>query len=365
MPSRSSILMALPPTRFNGIRRPAAIAILLAAIVAIGVLTIVAAHHQSSALATTGAKGDLAMYGRVVERMRAGEGYYPAAHDELIKGGYGTRSVFNWRMPALPFLASLAPNAGWADWGLRIVALAAALAAAAAVARQAGRAAGVVALPALAVNLVSAATPGGALFSDIVAGILILAAVAAYGLGRPLAGMAIALVALFCRELVAPAVLVFICLAWRAQRRQELIAWSVGLAAFAVYFAWHAASVHAQLGPNDTAYASGWVQFGGLDFILSTAAFNGLVMTSPLWQTAVLLPLVLLGLAGWRGAMGRRVALTVAAYLVVFAIVGKPFNDYWGALYTPLLMLGVALLPAALRDLAMALGRTAPERPQG
>ncbi len=359
MLSRRSILMALPPTRFSGAGRLAAIAILLATLAVIGILAVVATHYRPPTMATTGAAGDLAMYGRVVERMRAGEDYYQAAHDELTNGDYGTRSVFNWRMPALPWLASLAPDAAWADWGLRLVALAAGLAAAAAVATQAGQAAGAIALVALAINLVSAATPGGALFTDIVAGVLILAAVAAYGLGRPLVGMAIALAALFFRELAAPAILVFIFLAWRERRRTELIAWGLGLAAFAVTFAWHWLQVEAALGPNDTAYASGWVQFGGLSFVLATAAFNGLVMTSPLWQTAIVLPLAVLGLAAWPGAMGRRVGLTVAAYLVVFSVVGKPFDAYWGALYTPLMMLGLALLPAALRDLVMAVRSSA------
>jgi hypothetical protein len=31
--------------------------------------------------------------------------------------------------------------------------------------------------------------------------------------------------------------------------------------------------------------------------------------------------------------------------------VGKPFNNYWGAMYTPLLMLGLPWAMVALRDL--------------
>src|SRR5690349_5880985 len=48
------------------------------------------------------AEGDLISYGRIVERMRGGEGYYPAAHAVLVADDYGTRSVFNWRTPAWP-----------------------------------------------------------------------------------------------------------------------------------------------------------------------------------------------------------------------------------------------------------------------
>ena len=81
----------------------------------------------------------------------------------------------------------------------------------------------------------------------------------------------------------------------------------------------------------------------------------GAFIAAPLWATAILMPLCLLGLAAWQGAGARRVALTVAAYLVAFAVVGKPFNTYWGALYTPLMMIGLAFVPAALRDLFAAL----------
>lgn len=357
MPYHRSILMALPPTRFSGARRPAAIAILLATLAAVAVLMTVALGYRPPLAAPAPDKGDLAMYARVADEMRAGKDYYATAHAELLANDYGTRSVFNWRLPALPWLASRLPSSRWADTAFRIVALAAGLAAAAAIATGFGLDTALLAAAALAVNLVSAAAPDSAVFTDIVAGVLILAAVATYGLGRPLAGVAIALLALFMRELVAPAVLVFIVLAWRERRYRELIAWAFGLAVFAGYFAWHWASVRAQLGPADVAYPSGWVQFGGLRFILATAGFNGFFIASALWQTAILLPLALLGLAAWKDEVATRVSLTVAVYLPLFAVVGKPFNDYWGALYTPLMMLGLAFMPAALRDLVLALGR--------
>ncbi|HVZ15103.1 MAG TPA: hypothetical protein VG894_11635, partial [Bauldia sp.] len=99
----------------------------------------------------------------------------------------------------------------------------------------------------------------------------------------------------------------------------------------------------------------GWLQFGGLPFVLRTAAFNGLLAFAPEWVSAILLPLAAIGLIAWPGGEGRRVAATVTAYLVLFLFVGKAFDDYWGALYTPLLMLGLGFAPAAIRDLLATL----------
>jgi uncharacterized membrane protein YbhN (UPF0104 family) len=45
------------------------------------------------------------------------------------------------------------------------------------------------------------------------------------------------------------------------------------------------------------------------------------------------------------------VLATVALYLLAFLCVGKPFNNYWGAVYTPLMAFGLAAVPAALADL--------------
>jgi hypothetical protein len=162
--------------------------------------------------------------------------------------------------------------------------------------------------------------------------------------------------ALFVRELAAPYVLVCIYFAWREKRRAELWAWALGLAVFAAYFAAHYALVQAQLTDADVAYKEDWLRFGGLSFILSAARFNGIFIALPLWVTALMLPLCLLGLAAWHGPV--RIGITVALYLAVFAVVGKTFNDYWGAMFTPLMMVGLAFVPAALRDLSRS-ARTA------
>lgn len=359
-PARS-LLMSLPPTRYAGIGRPMAAAMVVLTAAAILVFLAIAATYAPPKAAASASDGDMAMYTHIVERMHAGEGYYTAAHAELHGSGYGTTSVFNWRLPTLATAESLMPSLAWASIVLAIGALATLIAAAKLVRDTAGDATAVLAAIALAASLFACATPAAALFTEIPAGILILASVSAYGLKRPAIGFALALAALFVRELAAPYVLVCIYFAWREGRTRELWAWTAGLAAFAAFFAWHYTKVHGQLGAGEFSYAEGWIQFGGLRFILAAARFNGLMIAFPLAATAVLLPLALLGLVAWRAPEARRVIATAGIYLAAFAIVGKPFNDYWGALFTPVMMLGLAFVPAALRDLLSR--ATAPASP--
>ena len=65
----------------------------------------------------------------------------------------------------------------------------------------------------------------------------------------------------------------------------------------------------------------------------------------------VLLPLILIGLIGWRGKVGTRVGLTVGIYVLAFMIVGRGDNNYWGLMFAPLLPLGLLLAPRSLADL--------------
>lgn len=331
--------------------RPLAWLVLGLTLAAIVVLVMVAMGRAPLVPADAGVvaapEGDLVSYQRIIDRMRAGADYYTAAHEVLVADGYGTRSVFNWRTPAWPVLLAALP-AGWGQGILAGLALAGLLMVYRMMREDGGIVVAVLATLAVAGSLGGIAAPSSVVFSEVAAGTLILVSVAAYGNNWRVVGLVVALLALFLRELAAPYVVVCIVLALRGRRWGEVRIWTLGLIAYAAYFGWHWWTVSQQLGPMDRAYGDGWLQFGGLGFILATAGFNGLWSLAPLWLAAVFLPLGLLGLWAW--PKGTLALATVVVFVVFFAAVGKPFNAYWGALYTPVLMLGLGWAVAAVWD---------------
>ncbi len=340
-------------TRLAKLPRPLALIVLGLTVSAIILLLLFVMGRTptvpADAVTTVAPEGDLISYQRIIERLRGGADYYTAAHEVLVADGYGTRSVFNWRTPAWPMLLAALP-AGWGQGVLAALALGGLLL----VYRMLREAGGVLvaglSVLAVGLSLGGIVAPSSVVFSEVAAGTLILLSVAAYGNGWRNAGLLAGLSALFLRELVAPYVVIALLLALRDKRWSEVRLWGLGLCAYAVYFGWHWWMVSQQLGPMDRAYGDGWLQFGGLGFVLATAGFNGLWSLGPPWLPAVLLPLGLLGLWAW--PKGTLALATVVVFVVLFAAVGKPFNYYWGALYTPVLMLGLGWAAAAVWEAA-------------
>lgn len=323
-------------------------------IVAIGLVLFVALRTSNPAISTDAGVSDSATYLQIVERIRAGAGYYTAAHQILLANNYGTASVFNWRTPAWAELLAHLPSLRWAQGLLAGLAMVSVLLIYRMVRHDGGPIIAAATFVALATNLVGLGASESVVFTEVSAGILILFSVSAYGNGSRILGAIAAIAALFIRELAGPYLLICMWLALREKQWKELKFLVVGLVIYAAYFAWHWIMVKQQLGEADRAYNAGWVQFGGLKFVLETAQFNGLFSIISLNWTALLLPIAMLGFIAWPN--GTRSGLFVATYLVLFAVIGKPFNTYWGALFTPVLMLGPAWGCFALYDGLFAKG---------
>lgn len=342
----------LPATRFAGLSRRALWGIAGGLLAAFGGLVVLALfHHHEAVVSVPENQRDMATYALIVEALHRGQDYYEAVAAALRQNHYGMQSVFNWRTPLLLVGAAAFPSLAWPQMLQEAAALAALLLAARLALREIGLAGAALVLVLGLGSLAMVTVPDSVLMAEVPAGVLILLSASAYGLGWSGLGFAAAVLALFLRELAAPYVLVCALLAWREGRRVELMGWAAVGLAYAAYFLWHAHMVGLHVAPGDPADASGWLQFGGAGFVLETAQFDGVFALAPLWVTALLLPAAWLGLVAWPGAAGERIGLTVSTYLGLFAVAGKVFDAYWGALYTPLLVFGLMWFPFAARDL--------------
>jgi len=342
-------------TRFAAISRFRAALIL--SLTALAILACLLASHAGKPPTRLNVSGftDPEVLDRIVDRVRRGQAYYQAAGAELRADGFFVRSVFNWRQPLYAWFLAIFPSPLIGRLLLGALAILMTLLGVRHSLRLGDQLGAVIALWLVPGACYGAFVTWGATTLEISAGVLIALSIFTYADDHWFLGLLLALTALFIRELAAPYVLICIALALVNKRWRELIAWTVGLLFYTAYFAFHVSHVLASVGPTDAPDPSSWIQFGGLHFILTTASQHVLFLATPLWVTALYLPLALLGLIAIPGSLGRRASLTVTIYLIFFAFVGKSFNDYWGFLYSPLLALGFSLAPLAAVHLWKAL----------
>lgn len=289
---------------------------------------------------------DFDTYQRAAEALHGGQSYYPALHEALLAGGYGTLSPLNWRTPFFLTMLSWFPSLEMARMALVVLTvLAWGLAVSFAYRRLGVWGAGWAGVV-MALSLVAIGAPRAELSFELCAGTLLLISVSGYGLGWRWLGIVAGALALLVRELAIVYVLVCLIDAMRRRARGEVVAWFVVLAAYGAFYQWHMEQVAALLGPQDHAAVAGWLQFGGIGFVLRTAAYNGILLVLPYWIAGVVLPIGVAGLTRL-----PRAAVTVLLYLLLFLFYGRPENEYWGAIYAPLIALGVTFAPAVLATL--------------
>ncbi|MBB5049528.1 hypothetical protein HNR60_004306 [Rhodopseudomonas rhenobacensis] len=304
--------------------------------------------------------GDLALYSRVVDRLRHGEGYYAAITGELRANSYPLRPFVAVRPPALS-VAMAATSDG-------VIRLALAALAAVTFAAWAWRWRGLRGEPLrytallllLGSGLAPALAPNAYPLHEVWAGLLIALSLALRRRNSWWLSLAIATLAALLRELAAPYLVVMAVLALKDGCRKEAAGWFGGLALFALALGWHALEVSSVVSAADPG-SPPWLRFGGWSFVLQTASWNLMLAAAPAWLGAVLLPLALLGLSTLRSALGLRLALTVAGHTIGFLIVGRPNNFYWGLMIAPLWPLGLLQAWPALRRLGHEL-RVLPAR---
>lgn len=300
------------------------------------------------------APSDVQLYAAEVSRIAHGESYYQAASDELQVRGYPTRNLMNWRTPLPMWLMGKLPSIAWSKALLGIGVLATMFLTFIFLAKEGSLMQGAVGC----VMVFGALLPvwlGDLLVMPVLwAGTFIALSVLCYGLGSWKWGILFGLAALFFRDLAGLYCVLAIVLAITERRKEEVLAWMVGLSVYAVFLAWHALQVSQNLGPGGIAHENSWLQFGGTAFVLSAVQMNAFLLVLPQWVAALYFTAAMLGLASWNSAGGRRVTLVVAAYTILWGFVGYDFNQYWGSMMAPLFCLGAARSGAALRDLCIA-----------
>jgi hypothetical protein len=194
------------------------------------------------------------------------------------------------------------------------------------------------------------AEPNSIYHHDVWAGVLIALSLSVYRRDRWIPSIILSLLACLIRELAAPYLIIMGLVAWYQHRRREAVGWAVAAVVFTLLFVIHILEAARIYRPGDL-ISPGWVKFGGVSFVSATARFNGLIRALPSSFSILALTVAMLGLVGWRDDRSRAAGALVAFYVLMFAAIGRPENDYWGLLYAPLLGFGLMLAAPACVDL--------------
>ena len=294
------------------------------------------------------APSDLDFYKKVTKEISQGKGYYETLATELPKHQFPTSSVFNWR-PPLPLwsigkLGKACSLTVFALLGVALFVLGTVL-----LRRDGGLAGGLlgglmlssVAMLGFMPDLMHAPILWGA--------VLIGISVTLFGWERPRLAVLIGVLGAFFRELAIGYSLTMLCFAIWNRNYRESLHWVVGIAAFAIYYAFHCHQVSQQVVQAPIDQDSNWLQFHGLAIVVGASQMLGYLLLAPQWVSALWLSLVVLGWWGADREWEKRAALTGAAYFAVFMLVGQEVNQYWGQLIAPFMCLGFGCFPSHLK----------------
>ena len=295
---------------------------------------------------------DSILYRRVIEDVRAGQGYYGAAIREQRAEGYPLRPFVTVRTPLLAEALARLPGPPAPQVAAGLLALIVVAAWAWRLREEARRPVGaVLGLLFLFGSAAAAIYPRAYMQHELWSGLLLSLALALYGPRSWPASLVLVLAAAAVRELAAPVLGLMAAMALLDGRRREALAWAGAALLYAAGLAWHALEVTRLTTPADGA-SSGWLALGGWPFVLLQMKWNALLLGLPAPAIALVAALVVLGLAGLRGPREARAAATLTAFGLAFLVLGRVDNAYWGLLITPLwpvALVGVGRLLPAIR----------------
>lgn len=322
--------------------------LLLGCLLALPAATPAPVGHDRAATARNHA--DVALYDSIVESLRHGGAYYPAAANALRAGDYPLRPFFTFRLPTLAVVEATLPDA--VSVGLLYLLIAGTTFAWLARLRPAfrRRAPVAVALVLLIAGMVVFVRRDFVAFHEIWAGPLIALSLALRRPGHWVEAATVALIAMLIRETAALFAAVMLLIALVEGERREALGWAAAIAVFAGAVVAHAQAVAAVVGPLDPA-TPGWGGLLGLGFFLKALTLITPLMLLPIGVGALLVGLALFGWLSWDDPTGLRAVAVLGAYAALIAVGARPDNFYWAMLVAPIALVGLAFVPDAVGDL--------------
>ncbi|HEX8485620.1 hypothetical protein [Sphingomonas sp.] len=345
------------PTRFAALSHGAARGV-LALIVLLLAATFLALDTPGPPPGGAEDQADVLLYDGIVESMRHGGDYYTVAADALRSGNYPIEPLGTLRLPTLAAVQAVLPPA-------LVLALLWSLALAVVVvwharlrpafARMPAR---IVAMILLAAGMAMLVQPALVAIHEIWAGLMIALSLGLRRPGRWVEAAAIGLAAMLIRETAALYVAAMACLAFVESERREALGWLAAVGVFAIAVAAHVHAVAQVVAPPDAASldpgSPGWAGILGFGYFVRAMAVSTPLAQIPSWLAAPLVGLALAGWAAWRDPLALRAFTILALYAALFGIAGSSDPSSWGLVVAPTLLVGLAFVPDAARDLLAA-----------
>lgn len=293
---------------------------------------------------------DVHLYERMIARVAQGQPYHAAMADELRQHNYPLKPFVTFRLPTLTWFGAAVPQP------VRFAMMIALAGAAAWSWRARLRADGVdpsrITIGAMLVILGSITMLRHDLLNwhEAWAGLLIALALALYRAERWWPTLLITALAVAVRETSILFAAIMGVMAVHDRRWREAMGWIALALGFAIVMAWHAQQVAAVVLASDPP-SPGWSGLGGPRMAITMLRQTGALRAVPFFVSLIAIPIMLIGWAGWRSAVGVRGAATLIAYATLFALACRPDNFYWAFLVAPLLPIGLLFCVAALDDL--------------
>jgi hypothetical protein len=147
--------------------------------------------------------------------------------------------------------------------------------------------------------------------------------------------------------------LIMLAFSLHQRRAGETVAWGAVILVMACYLVWHAGETAAAIGIADKP-APAWLGSGGWDVAVTMVQMTGPLRLMPHWVGALIVPVAIVGWAGWQNETGARGAVFLLTYLLLLASIGDADNFGLALLIAPLLPVGLLFAPGALADLVRA-----------